>query len=463
MACREERNAVANRTAGALFLAMLLLLRPGRILLGADQKPNAASPLSERVRHLCDKYVQGFGSPTTELVYHHRLNGPRGTAVLSTPEEIAAGKVGGREMPYGYGSGIQDVPLENGQFLFALCEAYERRPTPWMAAMAQRLFRGFRRIATVSVDPGFVPRGPHPDGKSYYRDSSRDQHMAFVEALWRFGRSPLATSDDRRFIAHKLEQVARRMERNQWAIQVEDGTRQAHVGFSWRQHTAIGAVTLLSFLAMVGDATGNAHWRDLYRDFSAEKDAVRWRKCLAPAAADAWPPLTLYSNQFAQSLAALEPLEPDAARRQSLRDLLRRVADRGLRGNVFDPQCWRRLDWAGDWSDRVTEEALQPFGLSLRRPATVLDVYRGFRIEQWKLGGPTAPTVSRKLCFGIPTSAFHTVMLSADRALLAEIAASVENMVDQMLGGGDLYDRGENFNRAVILGLMLLSDRAKPT
>ena len=67
-----------------------------------------------------------------------------------------------------------------------------------------------KRVATLSPVPGFVPRGPHPDGGSYYRDSSVDQHTIFVCSLWRYSRSALASDDDRAFIRHELDEFARR-------------------------------------------------------------------------------------------------------------------------------------------------------------------------------------------------------------------------------------------------------------
>ncbi|MBI5395524.1 MAG: hypothetical protein HZA91_09540, partial [Verrucomicrobia bacterium] len=63
------------------------------------------------VKKLCRDYIAGFGSPATQLCYHHRLNGPRGLGALEKPEQIAKGLVNGQPKPFGYGSGIQDVPL----------------------------------------------------------------------------------------------------------------------------------------------------------------------------------------------------------------------------------------------------------------------------------------------------------------------------------------------------------------
>ena len=172
------------------------------------------------VKQLCTAYFEGFGDSNTKVCYHHRLNGPDGIAALSSPQDIANRVVNGKPMPYGYGSGIQDVALENGQFLFALCDAYEATHDEDLAAMARRLFEGMKLVAAVSPVPGFVPRGPHPDAKSYYPDSSRDQTCAFVEAMWRYHASPLSTADDKAFIADAVAKVARRMERYDYVLMV---------------------------------------------------------------------------------------------------------------------------------------------------------------------------------------------------------------------------------------------------
>ena len=86
-------------------------------------------------------------------------------------------------MPYGYGSGIQDVPLENGQFLFALCDVFDSTGDPEIGQLAQRIFREIRLVATVSPEPGFAPRGPHPDGKSY-RGENYNRSVVLALLLW---------------------------------------------------------------------------------------------------------------------------------------------------------------------------------------------------------------------------------------------------------------------------------------
>ena len=410
----------------------------------------------EQTMALCRQYIAGFGAPSTHLCYHHRLDGPRGEAALSPPEEIRLGHVAGKPRPYGYGSGIQDAALENGQFLYALCEAYETTRNPELAEMARYIFSGMKRIATVSPVKGFVPRGPHPNGKSYYPDSSRDQHCAFIEAMWRYAKSPVGRLEDRAFAAEAVHNTVSRMERNNWILNVEDNSRMAHVGWGWTQHTMIGAATLLMAVGAAGDATGRAHWWERYRDFGTEKAGIRWQ-LLDAETFDDWRPFTLYSNQFASSLDVIAKVEPHAARRAAVRAFMGAMARRALGTNVLDPACWRRLDWAADWKDEELEPILQTFGLSLTRPATVFELPAHFKPEYMDLRDWRRRKVAEKLLYGIPTVAFHKALLSGDPRCIAAVTPPVEAMVETMRVHGHRYERGENMNRTVILGLLLLA------
>ena len=428
----------------------MLTVCTGQMVLGADLET-----LTRDVKSLCRDYVAGFGSEQTSLVYHHRLDGPQGIAALTSPGEIAQGTVDGKPMPYGYGSGIQDVALENGQFLFALCDVYDATQDPEIGQLAARIFDGIRLVATLSPEPGFAPRGPHPDGKSYYRDSSRDQHAALAEALWRYGRCDLATVDDRRFIAGELNEMALRMEANDWKILVEDGSHMAHVGFSWKQSTSIGAISLLSSLAMVADATGDPHWQDVYRQYSEEKDGFRWNDLLNPERVETWKPFTLYSNQFNQAVLALQRAETDPERKQQLARLQGGLARRALHSNVLDPSYWRRLDWAGSETDEVATQRLDLVGLSLAAPRNVAELLAAYDPASMQSRNGALCSTANKLCFGIPTAAFHKALASEDPELVAEVAPHVRRMIQIMLNHGREYDRGENFNRTVVLALLL--------
>lgn len=420
----------------------------------------AEDNLAAEVKMLCRDYLAGFGSTATQVCYHHRLDGPRGLGALEKPEQIAKGLVNGQPKPFGYGSGIQDVALENGQFLFALCDAYDATRDAELAKTARWIFAGLKRVATVSPEPGFVPRGPHPDGKSYYPDSSRDQHCAYIEALWRYSRSPLATADAKSFIADTLAKIARRMERNDWVLKVEDNSRQAHVGYTWKQLTLFGACSLMSCLTAARDTTGDLHWAELRGRLGAEKDGLRWT-LLSPGTPETCRPFTLYSNQFFASLALIARAERDAARAAGARALMKTMADRALRTNVFDEQCWRRLDWAGESPAPQVEKALAGFGLSVQQPATVFDLLAKFDPQRLATTDRCVKAVNEKLLFGIPTVAFHKALSSGDPALIGEIRPHVRRMVRVMLEHGRHYDGGENFNRAVILGLHLLAAEAR--
>ena len=429
---------------------------------GLCAKEGAAQDgLAEDVKQLCRDYIAGFGSAATQVCYHHRLNGPRGLRALTSPDEIVKAMVNGQPKPFGYGSGIQDVPLENGQFLFALCDAYEATRDEELAKTARWIFAGLKRVATVSPEPGFVPRGPHPDGRSYYPDSSRDQHCAYIEALWRYSRSPLATASDKTFIADTLGKIARRMERNDWVLKVEDNSRQAHVGYTWKQFTLFGACSLMSCLTAVHDVTGDKHWADLREQLGAEKDGLRW-KLLSSDTPEKWRPFTLYSNQFCTSLALIARTESDAGRATLVRALMKQIAERALRTNVFDETCWRRLDWAGESVTPAIEKALASFDLSIQKRATVFDLLPKFDPKRLATTDRFVKAVNEKLLFGIPTVAFHKALLSGDAVLIREVGPHVRRMVRAMLEHGRHYDAGENFNRAVILGLHTLAPVASP-
>jgi hypothetical protein len=428
--------------------------------LAASRAFPAQDRRADDVKELCRDYLAGFGSPATQVCYHHRLNGPRGLGALEKPEQIAKGLVNGQPKPFGYGSGIQDVPLENGQLLFALCDAYEATRDEELARTARWIFTGFKRVATVSPEPGFVPRGPHPDGKSYYPDSSRDQHCAYIEALWRFGRSPLATADDKAFIAGTLAKIARRMERNDWVLKVEDNSRQAHVGYTWKQFTLFGACSLMACLAAAKETTGDKHWAELCEKLGGEKDSLRW-KLMSPDSPEPWRPFTLYSNQFFTSLALVSRAETNTARAAAVRARMKQIAGRALHSNVFDETCWRRLDWAGESATPAIEKALASFGLSVQKPATVLNLLAKFDPKRLATTNRFAKAVNEKLLFGIPTVAFHKALLSGDVTLIREAAPHARRMVRAMLEHGRRYDGGENFNRAVILGLHALAIGAR--
>ena len=365
----------------------------------------------DRAKDLCRLYMDGFWHSNTGLVYGQRLNTERGLAVFTSPEEIAKEQVRGKYMPYGYGSGIQDPGLLNGMLLFALCDAYEATEDDLFADHARRIFGGLKSIATVSPVPGFVPRGPHPDGKSYYRDSSLDQHSLFVCGLWRYFRSPLATADDKSFIRNELHEFAERMERNKWTLLVEDDSRVAHVGWCWLPMTPLNAEIMLSMLGAVKDVTEDAHWVAEYERISSEQDGKRWR--LLAGELNRLPRFTMYSDQNDFRLITLARLETDSGKKAIASGRVHRRARDMLTGSVF--VLWRKLDWIGSRPDDVVNEFLGHLGLSLESTLTVDQLWDRFE-PSWrspKLSDGTRPW-GQPIGIRIPLLAWHVALLSGD-------------------------------------------------
>lgn len=242
---------------------------------------------------------------------------------------------------------------------------------------------------------------------------------------------------------------------------MEDNSHQSHVGWHWEQRTSIGAITLLSVLEQVADATDDPHWRGLYEKFSAERNGERWSQWLHPDAVEHCSPLTLYANQFFQALTALRRCEKDEKRQAQIAELQRRWAVRALESNVFDTSCWRRLDWAGERNEADTEALLTPLALSLRKPMKVLDLHAAYDRQVWKQPGTEPHRVMGKLCYGLATVALHGALLSDDKHLRARALPTVGRMVEEFATHQQDYDKGENFNRTVILALLAL-DGSKP-
>ena len=430
----------------------------GWLLPCAAAAAGKGETMTATMKRVCERYVEGFLHPATDLVYGKRLNGPRGIAVLEPPEEIARERYQGEVKPYGYGAGIEDVAYQNGILLFALCEALEATQEPYFASLARRLFRGMRRIGTVSPVPGFVARGPHPDGKSYYRDSSVDQHSLYVCGLWRYGRSPIPSESDRAFIRDSLDNVAKRMERNRWVLRVEDGSRPAHAGGgSWLGRGPSQCVILLSVLGAVADATGSDHWRQEYRRLSGEDGGVRWRRMAQPETR--LPRYTLFSNQSAFRMAVLARLEGDAARRAAVQGRLARMARDMLSCNVFTH--WRRLDWIGERPEAEVNAYLRPLGYAVDSEATVLDLWRKY---DPKLRSSALPSDGERrsyeaLCVRAPLVAWQTALLAGEPALAAQVAPRVREVLERV--DFDRVHSGWTYNYAVVLGLLGLAAEAR--
>jgi hypothetical protein len=376
------------------------------------------------VKNHCRAYVAGFLCPATDLCYGKRLDTPKGLDTLESPENIALEQVGETRRPWGYGAGIEDVALQNGYLLFALCDAYDTTHDPFFAELARRIFQGMRRIATCSPVPGFVPRGPHPNGTSYYRDSSTDQHTLFVCSLWRYAHSPIASEEERAFARSSLLAVATRLERNGWVLKVEDDSRTAHVGWNWSAKTEGSSGLFLSTLGAVADATGDPHWLECYQRFADEDNGVRWDRLAADPSGP--PRYTLFYNQHAFRLATLARLEKDPARSKRVWDRLAGTARHMITCDALAE--WRPLDWIGDRSEEEIREYLSPLGLEPGQTQTVRELWG--RYEQDRRSPPMSWDNRRRpyagICARAPLISWQYALLSRDPDLCQQVPPLAE-------------------------------------
>ncbi|MFA5193081.1 MAG: hypothetical protein WC740_20420 [Verrucomicrobiia bacterium] len=413
--------------------------------------------LLEQTKSLCRGYVEGFVSPATDLAYGKRLNGPRGLAVLESSAEVAQGRVQGEHRPWGYGSGIEDPAYQTGMLLFALCDAAEATSDGYFADLARRTFRGLKRMSTISPVEGFVPRGPHPaDGKSYYKDSSLDQHSLYVCGLWRYYHSRLASPSEKESIREIIGKVISRLEKAQWAIQTEDGSTAAHAGGTMLRQEPQTATLLLMMLAAAHDVTGNAHWKNEYDRFGRDENGRRWALLAREINRSREHRYTLFLNQHILRMETLRRIEPSAERKAMLSRQIEATAADMLSCAYF--KAWRSLDWLGDesWADASKKEVanayLQPLGVTVDSDVTIMDLWRKFDMN--RLSPPTLCGRRNRyesIALSTPAMVWQIALLSQK----PEFVRQVQPAVREMLGRVDLgkIDLGWACNYAVLAAL----------
>jgi hypothetical protein len=391
----------------------------------------AEAPPVARVEALLRGYAASFMSPATDVAYGFRIDGPRGIAALESPAEIAARRVRGEYRPWGYGAGMEDVAYQNGMLLFALCDAEEATGNVYFAELARRVARGLRRLSTLSPVPGFVPRGPHPDGKSYYPDSSRDQHSLYVCGLWRYAHSRLASTDDKQWIRTVTGQIVRRMEKNGWSILAEDDSVEAHAGGSMLPCEPMNAALLLVMLAAARDLTGDAHWSEIYERFGGAKAGLRWKLLDAEVDRSAQGRWDLFSNQDALRTETLRRIETRVDRRAILRRRLERMATDMFTSPYF--VAWKRASWTTPEDDAEADQFLKPVGVTVASPTTVLDLWRKFDIVA-KAPGLTSRQRRRLdyLTLTSPFEACQVALLSKQPERVRQAQTAVREMLQQV-------------------------------
>ena len=437
-------------SSACVFLTGVLVLNTG-----APSQETAL--LTERIsaaRNLCERYVRSFGSDETDLVYTSRLDTAKGQASFESAEAVAREFVRGIHKPWGYGAGFEDVAYHNGTLLFALCEAYDATGEPYFASLARRIFAGMKRIGTLSPVAGFVPRGPHPNGKSYYRDSSLDQHTLYVCGLWRYYHSKIADAEQKAFIRKTTDAIASRMERNKWFVLVEDDSRQAHAGGGdWHRSDHL----LLFMLAAARDVTGSEHWQAEYDRYSNERNGSRWER-LAQPLTKTLPRYTFFNNQKAFRLNVLARVEKEPTRQRIALDHLRRTAADMFEGNFFTH--WRRLDWIGDGkNDEYVNLYLKPLGYTTTSVASIFDLWskydasrHGIKLPDGVYRSYIGPTMT------VPLMSWQIAVLSGDIELCRRVSDRIPALQKRM--DPDRLPSGWSWNYATVLTLLDVAHRA---
>lgn len=367
--------------AGYHILLTVLLLAPLTALRAAEETQPATNTL-ERAKALCREYTAGFVHPATDLAYGHRINGPKGVDALEMPSEIMAGRVRGADRPMGYGSGIEDLAYHNALLLYALCDAEDRTGDPLFAEMAHRAFRGLKRMSELSPHRGFVPRGPHPDGKSYYKDSSLDQHTLYLCGLWRFYHSRLITAEEKAALREIVRAVTMRLQNAGWAIQVEDGKAKSWEGGSMLVHDGKMPLVLLCMTAIAADVLDDAGLRADHQRFASEGNGRRFASLATPLDTTRPRRYTMFQNQHIVRAETLRRIETDPRRRDILHRRTVETAADMLKCAYL--HAFRALEWLGGEPTKdaglipAANRYLAPLGLTFDSPITSLELLRKF-------------------------------------------------------------------------------------
>jgi type 1 glutamine amidotransferase len=403
-------------------------------------KKAAAKPAEDRLEQtkaLCREYTAGFISPETDLAYGHRINGPKGIGALEKPEEIMAGRVRGVEKPMGYGSGIEDLAYHNALLLYALCDAEEKTGETLFAEMAHRAFRGLKRMSELSPHRGFVPRGPHPDGKSYYKDSSLDQHTLYLCGLWRFYHSRLIKAEEKTALRDIVRAVIMRLKDAGWAIHVEDGKAKSWEGGSMLIQDGKMPLVLLCMVAIAADVLDDAALKADYERFATEDNARRFTSLAKPQDMARPRRYTMFQNQHIIRAETLRRIETDPKRRSILRQRTVETAEDMLQCAYL--HAFRALEWLGEEPTKdaslipAANRYLAPLRLTFDSPITSLDLLPKFDPQR---ENPATPGNHGQryeaVALANPAMVCHIAIFSERPEVIAAVQPSIDHLLTKV-------------------------------
>jgi hypothetical protein len=324
-----------------------------------------------------------------------------------------------------YGTGFCDTALQGGQFLFALCEAYEEKKDPLIGQWARELFQGMKLIGSVSPVAGFIPRGPHPNDRTCYtKDSSMDQHTTYVIALWKYYHSPIASKEDKEFIRTSISKVAERLEKNKWCILVEDDSKAAYaggyVGGDTNKHSSI----LMPIIAAAYDVTGNNHWKKVYEQFSLKNDSVKWKNMTPDK-------IKLNTNmqwayQLCYRMEAWYLMEDDVRRKQIIKRAISKAAEI-MMAKKF-PDEWTQKN---NLTIKLTPEKMKLYSWKTDIMKSPYVAWSKFKPDL-----QSHPKSERQMmdiyCTFIPLGQFIMALYSRDDAMVNAVAPYVYDMLNTL-------------------------------
>ena len=266
--------------------------------------------------------------PKTKLIYDYVTgDAPNYWNCLPTPEEVA------RQYPNpcGWGTGMEDSVINGGAMLSVLCDRYAVTQNIELQRLARDIADGLYACAMSHGTPGFVARSLCPaDGKSVYKNSSRDQYTHLVHGFWKLYHSPLADEGMKARIAEALVAVARFTERsvtpeNNYCLLMLDGRPAPQVCQMWAAKREDicphEAARLPMIYAAAYDVSGDAHFKAACEKYL--KEALELSCALWP-----WPYLAYALFQMACSLEVLRAVYPDGEANLLCRRALGDAAER---------------------------------------------------------------------------------------------------------------------------------------
>lgn len=263
------------------------------------------------------------------LIYDVEITDP---AQLPTAEEVAA------SVPNcsGWGTGMEDCALTGGFVLDGMVTAHRVTGEAEWAEKARRIFSGLVTLGTVSRTRGFVARGVAPGRTDNYPNSSADQFTSFVYGVWRYGRSAIATDEERATATGLLVDIARLVESFNDDIPRDDMRPSIYGDTS--DFEPGRACRLLEFYKAAHDLSGDAHWQEVYMQKVEADDRARVRSHYGPEVWDLSRNIHCV-NQSQGAFRLLYEAETDA----DLKDAYRKALDAEALSVIGRIPLWREI------------------------------------------------------------------------------------------------------------------------